>query len=391
MSDLADRKVFAALCERTVEVPLAVALARNGVSTVLSFLAQRGMNAEAASEAGLTSILTKCKALDNSIDLDLDKGDSDGLRALHILCRNVKVISSIVAGEAEAPAAGTAAEEAANATKAVGLYQRLTSTQGIKVPQKWQLDYALVSQMDNLQHKNGTINRRIGLANIVAQCKKKKSERDLGMGLKFSLEEDDAEEKYKYNEVTLMLRCFYTALAAILSYEVDPNADREGEVPVMASDGSGKMCVAGTLNACYDLMFETVRAIGLYPLRHADSIFRSSFERVMDLSSKHHFDRAVEIAVEYHPSAFRPTEEELREAEQSSRQATPRSVGQKTKRPGEAAPTPKQKKVIDATKPPCHGMAYHGMCNKPNCQFDHHEKRCQAFKEANPDGPPGRK
>ena len=388
---LQDVSAFASLCENATSLQMAVALAGNGVNTVVKFLSQRGMNEDPCTEAGLTNLLRKCNQVDATIDISLDNEDCDGLRALHMLCRKVPTISSIVATEADSPAAGSAAEEAANATKAANFYKRLANTQGIIVPLKQQLDYSLISQMDNLQHKNGTINRRIGISNIVAQCKKKRSDKDLGMGLKFSMEEGNLEEEsYKYNEVTLMLRCFYTGLAAILSYEVDPNADRDGEVPVLASDGSGgKMCVAGTVNACYDLMFETIKAIGIYPLKHADSIFRNSFEMAMELAGEHHFDKAVKLLVEYHPSALRPNEEELREG--GARQTNSRKVGQKDKSGsggGTATPT---KKLIDASRPACHGIAYNGACNRPGCTFDHHVGRCKAFKEANPEGPPSRK
>ena len=109
-----------------------------------------------------------------------------------------------------------------------------------------------------------------------------------------------------------MLRTFFTSLAAVLSYEVDADSEQSGEVPVMASDGTGnKMCVAGTYSACLDLMFEIVHAIGLYPLRYADSIFRAALSKTMEFAGRHHFDRAVSLVIEYHPSAFRPSEEEL--------------------------------------------------------------------------------
>ena len=48
----------------------------------------------------------------------------------------------------------------------------------------------------------------------------------------------------------------------------------------------------------------------------------------------------------------------------------------------------KKVKVIDASRPPFHGIAYSGVCNRQGCTYDHHAGRCQAFKEANPEGPP---
>ena len=388
-----DIATFAGLCELSVSVEMATALAGNGITTVVKLLGKRGMNLDDPSDAGLANVLTICNNVDPSIDVNLNNGDCDGLRALQILCRKTPNVASVVAPDAATPAAGSAQEAAANATKAVELYKRLLTTQGVSTSQKMHLDYALISQMSNLQQKNGTINRRIGLTNIVAQSKMKHSVKELGFGLKFSMEDaDDDDCAYKYNEVTLMLRCFYTALAAILSYEVDPNPDRDGQVPVLASDGSGdQMCVAGTMSACFDLMFEVVKAIGLYPLKYADSIFRNSFGRAMELAADHHFDRAVKLLVEYHPSAFRPEEEELRIAEAGRGSTTPgRAPGQKSKGGGTTPqPQPKvAKKTVDKDRPPCHGIAYNGVCKKEACGFDHHAGRCKAFKEANPDGPP---
>ena len=138
--------------------------------------------------------------------MDIDGEDADGIRALHLLCKNAPSLSSTVEKEDEAPSAGSAAEESAQHSKAVAAYTRLKEICGIHVAQKRHLDYALMSQLDNLQHKNGTINKRIGLTNLVAQCNKKKQDRELGFGLRVQLDENDMEEEaYKYNEVTLML------------------------------------------------------------------------------------------------------------------------------------------------------------------------------------------
>ena len=97
-----------------------------------------------------------------------------------------------------------------------------------------------------------------------------RSKKDLGMGLRFIDDEGATDDtKFRYNKVTVMLRTFFTSLAArVLSYEVDADSERSGEVPVLASNNSGeKMCVAGTYSACLDLMFEIV--IALWPVSAA--------------------------------------------------------------------------------------------------------------------------
>jgi len=383
-----DDEMFNSFLEKTTRIELAIALASIGITTVVKLLGQRGMNQDPISDPGTVALLTKLRAKDPGIDTDLDGEDADGIRSLQLLCRKAPTVSTAVAAAATAPAAGSAEEEAGNATLAVAFYTRLEQTQGVRVKHDMHLDYALMAQMSNLQKKNGTINRRIGLTNIVVQNKKKRSEKDLGMGLKFIDDEGCVDDtKFKYNEVTVMLRTFFTSLAAVLSYEVDADSEQSGEVPVMASDGTGnKMCVAGTYSACLDLMFEIVHAIGLYPLRYADSIFRAALSKTMEFAGRHHFDRAVSLVIEYHPSAFRPSEEELREMDSSRTQITPRTPGGKTKSAGGGPPA--KKKKIDASAPPCHGVAYNGTCKKEGCKFDHDQARCKAFAAANPDGPP---
>ena len=359
------------------------------------------MNQDPISDAGTTALLAAMQLKEPSINMDLDGEDADGIRGVHLLCRKVPVVSTSVAPDSIAPAPGSTAEEAANASKAVSLFARLEGTQGLRVALDNQLEYSLMTQLDNLQHKNNCMNKRIGLGNMVAQPKKKVTERSLGLGLKVSFDDVHEDEKYKYNEVTLMLRTFFYGLAAILSYEVTPNLDRDGEVPVLSEEGTGlKMCVAGTLSSCLDLMFEIVKATGLYSLKYADSIFRSAFSKTMELASTRHFDKAVALVVEYHPSAFRPSEEELKEYENATRQNTPKSTqpgkgGSKAKAPRSPAAAPQaqaaKKQKMDPSAAPCHGIVYSGSCSKgATCPWDHDAGRCSAMKAAHPDGPPSR-
>ena len=98
-----------------------------------------------------------------------------------------------------------------------------------------------------------------------------------------------------------------------------------------------------------------------------------------------------------------PSDEELRRGEEAQRQK--QAAAAKRKRETEAqaqrerlklgrideGATPRggsKMKRIDASAAPCHGMVYHGVCNKENCNFDHDPGRCAAFKEKHPAGPP---
>eukprot|EP00325_Prymnesiales_sp_UTEX-LB-985_P002731 CAMPEP_0174704570 /NCGR_PEP_ID=MMETSP1094-20130205/8109_1 /TAXON_ID=156173 /ORGANISM="Chrysochromulina brevifilum, Strain UTEX LB 985" /LENGTH=209 /DNA_ID=CAMNT_0015902637 /DNA_START=112 /DNA_END=743 /DNA_ORIENTATION=+ len=69
-------------------------------------------------------------------------------------------------------------------------------------------------------------------------------------------------------------------------------------------------------------MFEIVQAIGLYPLRYADSIFRAALAKTMEFAGRHHFDRAVSLSGDrIPPKRLQAYEEELKETDTS----TPRS------------------------------------------------------------------
>ena len=70
-----------------------------------------------------------------------------------------------------------------------------------------------------------------------ARPEKKKSDRDLGGGLKYSVEEDDSVESTRYNDVSLDLLMFADGLAAILSKEVPARANEVGKLIVTDAGG----------------------------------------------------------------------------------------------------------------------------------------------------------
>lgn len=234
----------------------------------------------------------------------------------------------------------------------------------------------------------------------------KKRDRHLGNGLKVTEEDESGlENNVRYTEIALRIMVFTDGLAAILSKEIPARSDDVGKL--LVQDGSGNpIYVDGTRECCLRYAKAVIRAIGQYPIRHADEIVRRSFTKLMALKATHHFDIAVEMLTEYHPSHLRPSEEELHRSDEIARQRS------KRRREAEAAEAARRKarlakpeavkqeetprggvsrKKMDATCAPCHGIVYHGSCKKPDCPFDHDEGRCKTFKEAHPDGPPGRK
>jgi hypothetical protein len=140
-----------------------------------------------------------------------------------------------------------------------------------------------------------------------------------------------------------------------------------------------------------------MKAIGLYPLRYADGIFRRAFAKQMELFRLFGFTSATTKLVGENSKYLEPDHEELREFESSQkareekeRQARSRKTGEKRQRGDVTTPGTTAKKPEDSQKPPCHGQVYHGKCNRDGCGYDHNAGRCAAFKAANPDKPPAR-
>jgi hypothetical protein len=384
-----DTTRFASVVAMVMRTHAGGALLALGVDTFEKLRAKRGFNTEALEDAAVIALLTKMNDLDDKIDMDIDGEDADAIRRLHIKTRDeVQASSAIHGGGVFGQPLTQAAEDAASASKAKELYDRLEETQGVTVPLNEQLDYTLIHQMSSLLTKNGTINKRIGLKNMAKQSEKKKTMHQLGAGLSVNFEEGNADEdgQMKYNEITLVLWTFFRGLAAVLTEEVQSNPDGPGKTLVKDATSGEDVCISGTFQACLTLMFAIVKAIGKYPSRCADGIFRNAFNKVMDLTVALHFDDAVTRAINYHPQAFLPLDEDLEEAKPKMKGGT---TGAKRAGPQAASPVNKKKK-IDASANPCHGVVYSGVCTKADCQFDHHAGRCKAFKEAHPDGPPRR-
>ena len=66
--------------------------------------------------------------------------------------------------------------------------------------------------------------------------------------------------------------------------EVPSNPDGHGKTLVKDATSGDDVYISGTFQACLVLMFAIVKAIGKYPSRCADGIFRNAFNKVMDLT-----------------------------------------------------------------------------------------------------------
>ena len=416
MSESSAEKIFTEMGQKCMAEDELVALMAADVNTVVGLLARRGMNVESPDDAAVTALLRSMHSMDNSTDMNLNGPTANNLRALQMQAydkwKNKAASTGVGGAAATTPASDIEAQEAG---KAVTQYNRLAKTTGLTLEPSEHMDYSLMTQMGTLLDQNGTINKRIGLSNIVKQNERKRVERPVG-GPQSNLmhvtesTEDESNEKTRYNEVTVKLHTFRNGLAAILSKEISKTDDGHGKLIIRNDDDSDAMYVAGTIWGCDELMMAQVQAIGQYPLSMADSIFRRSFGKVMDLKGRMHFDKAVAELKEHHPSYLRPSEAETREmekrgAESREKAATKARNQQKAKeeqaqkerearRAGNhrdvdfATPPHKKQKPEDSGRPACHGQAYSQQCNKDGCTFDHNKARCEAFRAKHPDGPP---
>ena len=217
---------FLSVVSAVMSTHTGAALLAAGVDTFEKLRAKRGFNAETLEDGPVIALLTKMHGLDAAVDKDIDGDDADAVRRLHIKTRDeIQASSAVHGGGVLGQPLTQAAEDAASASKAKELYDRLEETQGVTVPLNDQLDYTLIHQMSSLLTKNGTINKRIGLKNMAKQSEKKKTLHQLGAGLSVNFEEGGSDEdgQMKYNEITLVLWTFFRGLAAVLTEEVPSN------------------------------------------------------------------------------------------------------------------------------------------------------------------------
>jgi hypothetical protein len=163
------------------------------------------------------------------------------------------------------------------------MYQKLAKCQNVAVPQEDEFDHALMRRMRACLEKTGSINMPFGLSNLTRQTDKRKVNRQIkGSGL-WEMDVDSTAEEGKkpmLSKVVLALLVFADGLAAVLNLACKD-----------ASKGSALLVKAGTAGAAGALpmvVYAThhqvllwvrvvMKAIGLYPLRYADGIFRRAF------------------------------------------------------------------------------------------------------------------
>ena len=134
------------------------------------FTSLHGMGEETPPDSAILALLTQMKACDSRISPALNSQAALEVRTLHLRVRRALKGHDGGGIGAVATAGTLASEEATAASKAVRLYERLEKTQGVRVPPDEQLDYALLHKMAVLYEKNGTINIRVSLKNLVRQC-----------------------------------------------------------------------------------------------------------------------------------------------------------------------------------------------------------------------------
>ena len=132
MPVLTEQDTFiAALKGAGLSVEAGGALLSIGVDTFRKLEAKRGMRMDSPSDEHWVALLTKMQSADASIDTDVNGDTADQLRLLHIMMlESTKAKSGDGSGAAVGQALTQAAEDAASASKAKELYDKLCETQG---------------------------------------------------------------------------------------------------------------------------------------------------------------------------------------------------------------------------------------------------------------------
>ena len=385
---------------------LIIALMSIGVDTCDMLLSQHGFGLEAPVDAAVVALLGKLKAAERSVDVRIDGRDATALRGLQLKSRRVSagggglpVPPRVAAGLSAAPEE----EEIADTKMASSMYQKLAKYQNVVVPQEDEFDHSLMRRMRSCVEKTGTINMPFGLSNLTRQTDKRKVNRQIkGSGL-WEMDVDSTAEEGKkpmLSKVVLALLVFADGLAAVLNLackDITKGSTLLVKAGTAGAAGALPMVVYATHHQVLLWVRVVMKAIGLYPLRYADGIFRRAFAKQMELFRLFGFTSATTKLVGENSKYLEPDHEELREFESSQkaredkeRQARSRKTGDKRQRGDVTTPGTTAKKPEDSQKPPCHGQVYHGKCNRDGCGYDHNAGRCAAFKAANPDKPPAR-
>ena len=380
------------------------ALVTRGVDTCDMLLAQHGLGGESPADAAVVALLGRLKAVERSIDVRIDGADATAIRGLQLKSRRISAGGGIGLMAPRVAAGLTAAaeeDEIADTKAASGMYLKLAKCQNVAVPQEDEMDHSSMRRMRSCLEKTGTINMPFGLANLTRQTDKRKVNRQIkGSGL-WEMDVDSTAEEGKkpmLSKVVLALLVFADGLAAVLNLackDITKGSALLVKSGAAGAAGGAAMVVHATHHNVLVWVRVVIKAIGLYPLRYADGIFRRAFAKQMELKNLYGFTSATTKLVGENSKYLEPDQEELREFEASQkaredkdRQARNRKAGDK--HPRDVATPGTAKKPEDGQKPPCHGQVYHGKCNKDGCGYDHNTGRCAAFKAAHPDKPPAR-
>ena len=390
------------------------------IETADQFLGYHGMMEQAGAnlDMAVCNTLAVLHSFDRSIGTNIGCSDASCLRTLAIKAKRASnqqgpgKTSKIVVSGATGTVASTEAEEAKEAT---ALYKHLLVTQGVEVDTGDHLSHSLISKMVTSLKKNGHINQCITLSDIFRQNERKRttaialnSQVEVSIGNQANSELEAGATNF--SKIVLKLLLFSKGMAAIFGKEVTKTTDISRYSTLLVKPAKGTVGTHMMVHATYPEVMQyfelLLTAMSGYTLRFADSIFKRSFTKLMSLFDKHGFQKAVQDLKEKHGSHLRPSDEELASFEnekrtkataneRQNRELAERRAGEKARRDAVAriagiVPGTVVKKPEDPNRPPCHGVAYSGICRRDGCTFDHNKERCAAFKAKNPSGAPGK-
>ena len=257
--------------------------------------------------------------------------------------------------------------------------------------------------MDTALRTTGTINMAVELKMCRRQQDKRSGFRPVGGSTKLyektDATYDEAEGRMSHPAIAEAILLFVDGLAAVLGTE--PKGGRKGS-PLLLQKAGKNLTVIATHHEVLLWGKVVMRACGTHMARYADGIFRQAFNKQMELAKIHGFSAATTELAQHWPTMLEPVPAEKLafEREQKAREAKDRQEGEKKRgkrvRPGPGAAPPgsgapkrtPEGQYDDDKRSPCHGIVYHGRCNKgAECKYDHNATRCAAFRAAHPDRP----
>ena len=409
-----EEQEFFLIAEKNVRSEMVTALLAANLDTMDKLLSEHGMGDTVPSDAAIVKVLTKLKAIEPSIDLGIMNNDAGYVRLLARKGQKGDIGTPPSKKARKEVITGTAADDAEDTKVSKKAFDKLATLQNVKVEDCEQLDHNFMRRMDTALRTTGTINMAVELKMCRRQQDKRSGFRRVGDSTKLyefkdATYDEAAEGRMSHPAIAEAILLFVDGLAAVLGTE--PKGGRKGS-QLLLSKGGARLEVVATHHEVLVWGKVVMRACGSHIARFADGIFNRAFNKQMELAKIHGFAAATTQLSQNWPKMLEPVPAEKLafEKEQKARELKDKQEGERRRLdaqrrkdalgrgrvPGKGGLPPgapagpkrtPEGQHDDEKRQPCHGIAYHGKCNKgAECVFDHNPARCAAFRVAHPEG-----